>query len=139
MPKQTIPTLGEVMTASPTTIDINATLSQAKVLMEQLGVDHLPVMDNEVVETIVSDRDIKRFTLPAHELREDEEPLVRDITPVRASLADFNDPLDRVLDVMHDRHVSAVIVLKEGELAGIFTETDACGLLASLLRETASK
>lgn len=125
--------LQDVMTLSPQTISIEATLSQAKVQMEKLQVHHLPVMDGTLVESVISDRDIKRFTLPAHRISQDEELLVRDIAPTRAFAADINDPLDRVVALMAERHMGAVIALDQGELAGIFTETDACRVLARLL------
>ncbi len=127
------PTLREVMTASPTTIAITATLSQAKALMDKLKVHHLPVMDGTLVESVISLRDVERFTLPAHRISQDEELLVSDIVPTRAFAADIDDPLDRVVALMAERHMGAVIVLDQGELAGIFTETDACRVLAKLL------
>ena len=129
----TILTLGEVMTPSPKTISIDARLSDAEALMEELGVNHLPVVDNGVVESIITDRDIKRFTLPAHKLAADEDLLASDVGSTRAFVADVNDPLDEVLRRMTSQETGAVVVLNQGELAGIFTETDACRLLADLL------
>lgn len=133
MPSRDIPSIGEVMSRSPATIAITATLTEARVKMELLQVNHLPVLDDNLVESVISDRDIKRFTLPAHKISKDEELLVADIVPTRAFAADIHDPLDKVLALMAERHMGAVIVLEEGELAGIFTETDACRLLANLL------
>jgi len=126
-------TLGEVMTSSPLTIAMSATLSEAKALMEALEVRHLPVMDGSLVESVISLRDIERFTLPAHRISQDEELLVSDIAPTRAFAADVDDPLERVVGVMAERQMGAVIVLEQGELAGIFTETDVCRVLANLL------
>lgn len=125
--------IGDVMTPSPYTIAIDATLSDAKAEMERLQVNHLPVMDGTVVESVISDRDIKRFTLPAHKISADEELLVRDLVPSRAFVADIGDPLGTVLDRMVDNGLGTVIVLDNGELAGIFTETDACRVLSQML------
>ncbi len=129
----TIPTLGEVMTASPKTISGDARLSDAAALMEEFGVNHLPVVENGVVESIITDRDIKRFTLPAHKLEDDEDLLASDVGSTRAFVADINDPLPEVLRRMISRESEAVVVLDQGDLVGIFTETDACRLLADLL------
>lgn len=126
-------TLGDVMTPSPTTIAIDATLTEAQSLMHRLGVNHLPVMAGTLVESVISARDIERFTLPAHPISEEEEMLVSDIAPGRTFAADIADPLHRVVALMAERHVGAVIVLNQGELAGIFTEIDALRVLASLL------
>ncbi len=126
-------TLSDVMTPAPKTIDASARLTEARDMMEELSVNHLPVMDNSVVESILSDRDIKRFTLPAHKIADDEDLLVRDIATGRAFVADGNDSLKAVLPQMVRQRASAVVVLDQGELAGIFTETDACRVLAELL------
>src|SRR5690554_2430099 len=93
-------TLGDVMTPSPLTIPIHATLSEAKAQMDDLRVNHLPVMDGTLVESVISNEDIKRFTLPAHRIKMGEELLVSDIAPARAFAADINDPLEKVVGVM---------------------------------------
>jgi acetoin utilization protein AcuB len=126
-------TLADVMTPAPTTISASAHLSTAQTLMAELEVNHLPVMDGTLVESIITDRDIKRYTLPAHKLAEDEDLLVSDIATTRAFVADKNDRLEPVLRQMLKQHSAAVVVLDQGELAGIFTETDACRVLAELL------
>lgn len=126
-------TLGDVMTPSPLTIPIHATLTEAKAQMDGLQVNHLPVMDGTLVESVISNEDIKRFTLPAHRLKKGEELLVSDIAPARAFAADINDPLEKVVEAMAERRMGAVIALNQGELAGIFTETDVCRVLTALL------
>jgi len=125
--------LRDVMTPSPKTIAIDAHLSDAQAMMEKLGVNHLPVMDSGIVESIITDRDIKRFTLPAHKLSADEDLLVSDIASTRAFIADVDDPLEKVLRSMMEQENAAVVVLEQGELTGIFTETDACRVLADML------
>lgn len=127
-------TLSDVMTPAPKTISASSHLSEAKAMMEDLGVNHLPVVDGSVVESIITDRDIKRFTLPAHKLSDDEDLLVRDIATTRAFVADRSDPLKVVLEQMINRRTAAVVILDQGELAGIFTETDACRVLAEMLQ-----
>ncbi|MGD9663377.1 MAG: HPP family protein [Porticoccaceae bacterium] len=125
--------LADVMTPSPKTIAIDAHLSEAKKLLEEMNVNQLPVMNAGVVESIITDKDIKRFTLPAHKIGADEDLLVSDIATTRAFVADAQDSLEKVLRQMIKQQTSAVIVLDQGELAGIFTETDACRVLADLL------
>lgn len=126
-------TLADVMTLSPATIRADALLSEAKVVMDKLNIHHLPVVDGSVVESILTDRDIKRFTLPGHHLGSDEDLSVKDIACTRAFIADKNDSLEKVLRQMVKQPTAAVVVLDQGELAGIFTETDACRVLADLL------
>ena len=126
-------TLSDVMTPAPRTISVDAHLSDAQALMEELGVEQLPVMAGNVVEAVVFARDIARFTLPAHKLTREEDLLVGDIATTKAYVAESTDPLISVLERMVSNHASAVIVLNQGELAGIFTEGDACRVLAGIL------
>jgi len=127
--------LCDVMTPSPKTIPIDARLSEAKTLMASLGVHHLPVMANGAVESIITDRDIQRYTLPAHKFAPEEDLLVSDLASTRAFIADSQDSLEKVLRRMITQETAAVVVLDQGDLAGIFTETDACRVLADLLGE----
>lgn len=128
-----IPLMQEVMTVSPRAVAADAPLSEAAHIMTELGIHHLPVTDAGDVISVVSDRDIMRISIPARPIDADGL-VIRDICQQRAYAADVNDPLDRVLDVMVDKRISSVLVMREGELAGIFTATDACRLLAATLR-----
>ena len=47
---------------------------------------------------------------------------------------DPDEPLDGVLSAMGERHIDAVLVTREGRLAGIFTVTDACARFCEFLR-----
>lgn len=127
-------TVGSVMTPDPVTINGEEPLSAAVDMMALHGVHHLPVVINGVVESVVSDRDLGRFLLPGHKLSQEEEPLVREVCPLRAYLADVNDPLDCIVEAMLETGVEAVPILREGELAGIFTRHDACYTLTQYLR-----
>lgn len=130
-----MPQLLSVMTPFPFHVEATAPVAEAERLMAEHNIHHLPVMVNGTIESIVSDRDIKRATLIGHRADPEEQPQVGDICPPRAYFADVSDPVDQILDVMVDKHIGAVIVLKDGALAGIFTDKDACRTLAELLRE----
>ena len=125
--------VGDVMSTSLIYVDINATVAEAEHLMNQHNVHHLPVMENGCLESIISKRDIRHLQMPGHKYDKDEQLQVADICPMRAYVADINDPLARVVDRMAGERISAVIVLKDGELSGIFTEADACRVLAEIL------
>ena len=130
------PTMREVMTAAPTAIDAAATLSEAEALMASLDVHHLPVMESGDVISVVSDRELLRMTSPAR-AQDGEGLVVRDVCQHPALAADVDDPLVKVLDVMVQRHLSSVLVMADGDLAGIFTATDACRVLSMLLQTDA--
>ncbi len=135
MPNDEMPQLIAVMTNSPHFVDINTPVHEAAELMKAHSIRHLPVMDGDTIESIICERDIARATTLGHALTEESALLVSDICPPRSYVADIADPLDKVLDVMATKHIGSVTIAKDGELAGIFTESDACRLLAGYLRD----
>ncbi|MGV6807960.1 MAG: CBS domain-containing protein [bacterium] len=130
------PAMDEVMTPNPLTVDGETPLSEARSLMNKNDIRHLPVVLNGVVEAIISERDIEHFSAPARSLHGKEDLLVKDVCHSRIHLADTNDPLGVVLQVMAKRRIEAVLVMRNGELAGIFTESDGCRILAKHLGYT---
>lgn len=135
MSNKKMPQMVSIMTPFPHYIGINEPAYKADEMMKEYQFRHLPVLDDDTIESIVTERDIARATTLGHSLKEDSSLLVSDICAPRVYVADVSDPLDKILDVMSDKHIGAVIVAKEGELAGIFTDSDACKLLADFLRE----
>jgi acetoin utilization protein AcuB len=130
-----MPQMVTVMTPFPHHIDADAPLSEALAMMEQHGIRHLPVFEKGDVVGVISERDLERAHIPGHPLREETDLVVGDLCRRRPLFVDVGDPLDKVLTAMADKRLGSVLVLKEGELAGVFTATDACRLLASLLLE----
>ena len=133
MKHSSMPSLASVMTPFPYSIDIKASLADAEALMQTHGIRHLAVTDQQALESIVSARDIESGHFQRQHIN--AELCVGDVCPTRAYIADVHDPLDRVLDAMATTHIGAVLITREGELAGIFTLQDACQRLAELLRE----
>ena len=130
-----IPQIVAVMTPFPYHVRTDTPLAQVEATMAEHGIRHLPVVDGDDVVGIISDRDLKHLSTWGHHAGEESELIAGDLCAHRPYLADVSDPLDRVLDAMEEKRLGAVIVLKQGELAGIFTATDACRLLAHKLRK----
>lgn len=132
-----MPTLAALMTPFPLHVDINATVETALALMEEHGVHHLPVTRDGDLDTVISRRDIERANAPGHRL-EEQQLYVHDLCARRPYIADIHDPLDKILLAMADTGIGSVLVMREGELAGIVTITDVlrfCGkYLAELCR-----
>ncbi|GAA5524233.1 hypothetical protein Maes01_00787 [Microbulbifer aestuariivivens] len=118
-----MPTLATVMTPFPYHIDINAKVEEALQLMAQHKVHHLPVTRDGDLETVISRGDIERAHAPGHRL-EEQQLYVHDLCARRPYIADLHDPLDRILLAMADAGIGSVLVMREGELAGIVTVTD---------------
>ncbi len=130
-----IPPIKAVMTPFPHTVDSDAPLRRARQMMLEHGVRHLPVKRRQRLVGVITDRDLKRALDPALGLAPRDELYVDDVMVTDAYTVSVDEPLDRVLIEMADRHIGCVLVVKSGHLAGIFTNTDACRVLADDLRE----
>ena len=130
-----IPQMVVAMTPFPYHIDAKATLAEAATMMDSHAIRHLPVFENGDIFGILSERDLERAKMPGHSLRDEIELRVGDVCTQRPYFVDVSDPLDRVLDAMAEQRLGSALVLKEGELVGVFTALDACSLLAQTLRE----
>ncbi len=130
-----IPQMLVAMTPFPHHIDAGASLAAARQMIEQFDIRHLPVFERGDIIGVVSERDLERAHMPGHPLRDETELVVGDLCTRRPYFVDVSDPLDRVLDAMTDQRIGSALVLKDGDLAGVFTAMDACRLLANTLRE----
>jgi acetoin utilization protein AcuB len=134
MTLETIPTMASVLTPFPYHIDSNAPIGDAKKLMSEHDIRHLIVMDDGDIYGLVSDREIQHHSA-LYGVDKNSNLTVNDICINRIVMADIHDPLDKVLEVMAEKRLGSVVVLREGELAGIFTTVDACYHFAHFLQK----
>jgi acetoin utilization protein AcuB len=130
-----MPQMLVVMTPFPYHIDAGASLAEARMMMEEHDIRHLPIFGNGDIVGLISEVDLERVRTPGHSLRDETELKVGDLCTNEPYFVDVSDPLDRVLDAMAAQHLDSTLVLREGELAGVFTAADAYRLLAARLRE----
>jgi CBS domain-containing protein len=128
-----MPVVGSVMTRSPLSIPIDATVRIAEDMMIDNEVRHLPVTDSEGLVGIVSDRDIA-FSSNVSESDLADRLRVRDVCSLDVYAVPPDEPLDAVLSEMVRRHLGSVVVTEHGKIAGVFTVTDACRYFAEYLR-----
>ncbi len=83
---------------------------------------------------IVSARDLQRVS-ELYARAQPQEFSVNDFSSEKVVVADVHDPLEKILEAMWQQRLRAVIVLRDGDLAGIFTASDACKAFATHLRE----
>ena len=132
-----IPAIKAVMTPFPYSVDIDAPLSEALHFLRDRHIHHLPVTEKQKLAGVLSDRDI-RLHLGADAGSEAEvQTRVRDVYMDDPCIVDLNERLDKVLRMMQDRHVGAVLVTRNGRLAGVVTLTDVCRSYADLLQKQA--
>ena len=129
-----MPSMGSVMTPFPYFVTSDESLLRARTLMVEHAVRHLPVKDADTLVGVLTDRDIKRALDPDLGLPPKEELFVRDVFLRNAYVVDLHEPLDGVLDHMHQHHIGSALVTKADRLVGIFTTMDACRVFCQHLR-----
>jgi acetoin utilization protein AcuB len=125
----------DVMQAAVITITPKTSLPEAMRLLRHRGIRHLPVVEDDTLVGIVSDRDLKgamaspATSLEAHELRYLLDALTVDEIMTRAVITVGRTvPIEEAARLMVKEKVSALPVTERGRLVGIVTETDVLDL-----------
>jgi acetoin utilization protein AcuB len=122
----------DYMTASPHSIGVSLSLSDAANMMKAFKIRHLPVLDGRALVGIVSDRDVQMV--------ESMEGVDPDEVPIEEAMsqAPYTVTPSTPLEVAA-RHLarhklgSAVVVDANQKVVGVFTVTDGMRALADLL------
>ena len=128
-----IPPVESVMTSFVLSVEIDERVRAAEDIMIDHEIRHLPVTDSGMLVGVLSDRDIA-FLSSAVEADLKQLLLVRDVCSLDVYSVERDEPLDRVLSEMSDRHIGSAIVTDGGKVVGVFTATDACRHFAEYLR-----
>jgi CBS domain-containing protein len=128
-----IPPVGSVMTSSVLSVEIDAPVRAAEDIMTDHEVRHLAVTESQLLVGVLSDRDIA-FVSNAGEPDLRDSLRVRDVCSLDVYSVERDEPLDRVVSEMAERHIGSVMVTDGGKVSGVFTATDACRYLAEFLR-----
>lgn len=124
------PLLKTEMTPFPYHVDASATLDEAAAMMREHAIHHLPVMDRHRLTGIIAERDVNRVMA-----QNDTRPTAGEMVTNDPYVVDLHAPLATVAAEMAQRGDDAAVVARDGKVVGIFTATDACRVLASLLDE----
>lgn len=123
-------TVEEFTSPNPLTINLNAELREALQLMNDHRIRHLPVVEDNKVLGIISDRDIY-----ANLDKNWSEPLrVKNIMSTSLLIVRTNDGLGEVAyQLSKNKKGSAIVIDQDNKLYGIFTTTDALNALVEFL------
>jgi len=121
------------MTPFPHSIDIDASLAQARRMMREGNFRHLPVTAGGDIVGVVTDRDIKLLLGPDFGNPDERELKVHDAYIDKPCVVPASTPVATVARTMTEHHIGSAIVTKNDKLVGIFTVTDACRALAEIL------
>lgn len=116
----------DLMTENPLRVEPTATLSEAMGVLSLGGVRHLPVVEDGVLKGMVSERDLLDcFHVGEDRLEEGSSRTVSEIMSDNLFTVDVDDPVKKVIEVMLDGWIGAVMVTEgEGNLAGIISYVD---------------
>jgi len=129
-----MPTIKVAMTPFPFFVEIDASVTEARAVMREHEIHHLPVTEDGTLVGMLSERELRLLEATGR-IDVDAPGSVRDACVRDAYVVDVDAPLDEVLSTMAARHLGAALVVKNRKLAGILTSSDACRLLAEALRE----
>jgi CBS domain-containing protein len=127
------PRIKTAMTPFPHSVDVKAPISDAQAFMQEHKIHHLPVTENGVLIGVVTERDITLLLGPAFDYPDPGNLTVTDAMVTETYVVDLETPLTSVARTMAERHLGSALVTRHGKLAGIFTMTDACRVLAEHL------
>lgn len=122
-----MPPVSRYMTMHPHAIGPDEKLSSARRLMRATGVHHLPVMHDDELVGVISDRDL----FPLTSLR---DVAVGDTMSEPVVTVTAQTPLDEVLAVMDRERCGSVVIVGPRGVEGIFTVTDALRAFSDVLR-----
>jgi CBS domain-containing protein len=124
------PTVAHLMTPSPRTVRVYDCVADAEVIMARFGIRHLPVMSDQRVVGMVSDRDIVGM------LRSSTEPASAILVGEIMTADPITTPPDFTAEsagrLLLDKHVGVLPVLRNGRLVGVVSKRDFLGYLISL-------
>ena len=130
-----IPKIKSVMSPFPYWIDMDATLAEAENLLFEHKISHLPVKEHGEIVAVIAHSDIDHAKANSNDKDYIDRVKVGDICVKNPYIVGLEEPLDNVLLHLSNYHISSAIVVKENRLAGVFTESDACRLFATFLRD----
>ena len=125
------PTLADVMSRVPVTIDASLTIEDALARMFEHHIRHLPVMQDGHLVGVISERDLAIMeTLP---LKDRQHTTVGQTMSGHVFTCAPTDSVREAVAAMAERKLGTAVVMENGKLAGIFTTIDAMKLLLGYL------
>lgn len=128
------PVIRDFMLPHPYTIEYFEHLGTAEKLMNEHRIRHLPVVDGHEIYGLISERDLKIAACVYKDSDFHTKILCRDICLSVPYVVEETELLEVVLATMAKRRLGSTVITKGGAVVGIFTTTDACRLLADLVK-----
>jgi CBS domain-containing protein len=126
--------ISQLMSTNPVWVMEHKFVSDAKRLLAEYQIKHLPVLDlNGVIRGILSDRDIKMHQAVSDDPDFHSKTKVSEIYIQHPYTVTGNTSASEVLEHMYTKRIGSVLVSSQGKLSGIFTSMDACRVLSGMI------
>lgn len=122
--------ISDVMNTDVITIKPALKLAEAYRIMQEKNIRHLPVMDNEKLVGIVTDRDLRLATSKLAEHPFDPDTEVKKVMSYPVQASHPSDPIEVAAQLMRELKIGCLPVVEDSKLVGMVTNTD---LLDALL------
>lgn len=123
----------DIMTPNPITLEVTETVQDAIDMLNDMDIRHIPVVDNGVLVGMISDRDLRDFSLPMMVRFNNPEEVAKRCKTGIAKLM-YSDvvtvgseaDVSEVAEIMIDHKIGAIPVCDEveGTLIGIVSYID---------------
>lgn len=130
----------DYMTSDPQTLDMKSTLLNAVLLLRRSELRHIPILDNDRLVGVLSDRDVARWApsmltsvSPQEYNRVFEETPVGKVMTRNPISTSPDAPLAEAVNLMYKHRLGCLPVLEAGRLSGIITVTDMLRALYDLI------
>lgn len=110
------------------------TVYDALKVMADTNVGALPVIDDGKLSGIVSERDYARKV--ALQGKSSQDTLIKDIMTAHVLTVEPTDKIDRCMELMSDKHIRHLPVLKDGVVTGIISIGDVVNAIIKSQRDT---
>jgi acetoin utilization protein AcuB len=125
------------MTVSPVVIGIDDTLADARRVMRERGIRHLPVLDAGRLVGVVSQRDL--YLAESLAGVDPGTDTVREAMCGEPYTVPPGASLEEVATTMAERRLGSAIVVDRGAVIGVFTTVDALRALAAFAGRRGSR
>ncbi len=124
------------MTREIVTVGLKTTAAEALKLCRERGVRHLPVMEDDELVGMVSDRDLRSATPAFGDLARAaalQKIIVSDVMTSDVVTIRSDDPIEMAANLMRERSIGGLPVVNGSRLVGIVTSSDVMQALVLLL------
>lgn len=108
-------------------------LVTAQSLMEAHTIRHLPVVDDGKVVGMVTMSDL--YVMESTFSFDPEKTTVSSAMSAEVYTVEPSELLETVAAEMAERRIGSAVIIEGGTLCGVFTTTDACRVLAEVLKQ----